>query len=73
MTHYNYFDVICEDVRNYIKWENIEINEDNREEMANEYGYDLGELMQKGAEGVDVCIRCYLLGSCIEAIIEDIL
>lgn len=113
---YNYFSAICEDVKNYIEWENIEVNHDNREEMtdylydvlfcndsvtgngsgsytfstwqaeenichnweliqemASEFGYNFGELIEKGAEAIDVCIRCYLLGSCIEYVINDIL
>lgn len=113
---YNYFSAICEDVKNFIEWENIEVNHDNREEMADylndilfcndsvtgngsgsytfntwqaeenichnwelikemasEFGYNMGELIEKGAETIDVCIRCYLLGSCIEYVINDIL
>ena len=35
-THYNYFEEIREDIKNYINWNNIEINEENQEEMREE-------------------------------------
>lgn len=116
MTRYNYFENICDDIRNWMTYEDIQVTHKNRhelaeelndrlfcedcitgngsgsytfstwqaeenichnwgliEEVANEWGYTMDELMKKGAEGVDVCIRCYLLGSCIEHVIQEML
>ena len=35
-TSYNYFEEVRNDIRNYIEWNNIEINEENKEEMQEE-------------------------------------
>lgn len=52
--------------------ENISHNLDLLEEALGEFGCDKGYLLEKGAEAADVTIRCYLLGECIAAALEDI-
>ena len=41
-------------------------------EAAAEFGGDLGEWVERGAEYCDVSIRCYLLGSAIAEALEEI-
>lgn len=118
-TTYNYFDAVCEDIKDYIHYnaEEIgEITEDTREEVSEklndllwcndsvtgngsgsytfstwqaeenlchnleilreaceEFGGNLGEWLERGAEHCDVSIRCYLLAGCIENVLDQIL
>jgi hypothetical protein len=116
MTRYDYYSAIATDVQDFIKWEGIEVNHENRHEVAEElneqlwcndsvtgngsgsytfnawqadenlchnmellaeaceeFGGNLGEWIEKGSEYCDVCIRCYLLRTCIEYAIEGLL
>lgn len=41
MERYNYFSHVCEDVRNYIEENGIEVNKDNREEVEERLNDDL--------------------------------
>lgn len=50
--------------------ENICHNLDLLEEALNEFGS--GYLLDKGAEAADVTIRCYLLGSTISEVLEEL-
>lgn len=115
MKTYNYFEEICDDVRNYIEENEIEVTEENREDVEDllnerlwledsvtgngsgsytfsryqaeenlchnmhllieasvEWGADLGNWVEKGAEFCDVTIRCYLLRQCISAVLSEI-
>lgn len=40
-------------------------------EAADEFDYDLGDLLAKGPETVDVIIRCYVLSEAIEHAIKN--
>ena len=51
--------------------ENIAHNRDLLQEALNEFGSDESPI-SKGAEWCDVIIRCYLLGECILAALEEI-
>ncbi|MEG0892172.1 MAG: hypothetical protein RR998_02330 [Oscillospiraceae bacterium] len=51
--------------------ENIAHNWDLLEEALDEFGSDENPI-SKGAEAADVTIRCYLLGECIAAALEEI-
>ena len=51
--------------------ENIAHNRDLLQEALNEFGSDESPI-SKGAEWCDVTIRCYLLGECIAAALEEI-
>ena len=51
--------------------ENIAHNWDLLEEALNVFGSDKSPI-SKGAEWCDVIIRCYLLGECITAALEEI-
>lgn len=46
----------------YAAEENIAHNLDLLQEAYDEFGYDYGDLIKRGAETADVIIRCYLLG-----------
>lgn len=52
--------------------ENICHNLDLLEEALNEFGSESGYLLDKGAEAADVTIRCYLLGSTISEVLEEL-
>ena len=52
--------------------ENLCHNMDLLKEACDEFGSDMGELVEKGAEGCDVTIRCYLLGQAIAEVMEEI-
>lgn len=41
-------------------------------EACHEFGGDLGEWIEKGAEFCDVCIRCYLLGEAIAEALDEL-
>lgn len=41
MERYDYFSHVCEDVRNYIEENGIEVNQDNREEIEQQLNDDL--------------------------------
>ena len=47
-------------------------NWDLLEEVANEFGQDVGELFSDGPELCDVTIRCYLLGRAISDAIDEL-
>ena len=51
--------------------ENICHNLDLLEEALEEFGSGASYLVDNGAEAVDVTIRCYLLGECIAAALEE--
>lgn len=51
---------------------NICHNLDLLEEALDEFGSDHGYLLDNGAEACDVTIRCYLLGECIAAALDEI-
>lgn len=44
-------------------------NWDVFEEACAEFGADIGEEVKKGAENVDVLIRCYFLGAAIDKVL----
>ena len=52
--------------------ENLCHNLDLLGEALAEFGYD-GSFLEKGAEACDVTIRCYLLGSAINEVLNEIL
>ena len=52
--------------------ENICHNLDLLGETLEEFGSGADYLINNGAEAVDVTIRCYLLGECIAAALEEI-
>ena len=52
--------------------ENIAHNLDLLMEVCREFGGDVGELLEQGAEACDVTIRCYLLGQAISAVLDEI-
>ena len=52
--------------------ENICHNLDLLREALQEFGYDPGYLLENGAEAADVTIRCYLLGSVISEVLDEI-
>ncbi|MBS6715012.1 MAG: hypothetical protein KH231_06015 [Dialister sp.] len=41
-------------------------------DAAEEFGGDLGEWVERGAEYCDVSIRCYLLGSAVDDVINEL-
>lgn len=47
-------------------------NMDLLEEAADEFGGDLGEWVERGAEYCDVSIRCYLLSSAVADVISEL-
>ena len=51
--------------------ENICHNMELLGEACEEFGYDDGQTLKKGAEACDVTIRCYLLGSAIAAVLDE--
>lgn len=52
--------------------ENLCHNMDLLRECASEFGGNLGEWVERGAEYCDVSIRCYLLGECIESALDEL-
>lgn len=52
--------------------ENICHNLDLLEEALEEFGSGADYLITNGAEAADVTIRCYLLGECIAAALEEL-
>lgn len=52
--------------------ENLCHNIDLLKEACEEFGSDIGELVQKGAERCDVTIRCYLLGQAITEAMKEV-
>ncbi len=52
--------------------ENLAHNLDLLRDAAEEFGGDLGDMLQRGAEYCDVCIRCYLLDSAVDEVLEDL-
>lgn len=52
--------------------ENLCHNLDLLEEALNEFGSDKGYLLKEGAEAADVTIRCYLLGSTIAEVLDEL-
>lgn len=51
--------------------ENICHNLDLAVEAYREFGYD-GVKFEDGAEAIDVTIRCYFLGSCLQDVLEEL-
>lgn len=47
-------------------------NLDLLEEACYCFGFDVGKAIKKGAEHCDVTIRCYLLGSAISEVLDEI-
>lgn len=41
-------------------------------EALDEFGDDAGQILKKGAEACDVAIRCYLLGSAVAAVLDEL-
>jgi hypothetical protein len=52
--------------------ENICHNYDLLAEMCEEFGDDMGEILKRGAETADVCIRCYLLSGAISDVLDEV-
>lgn len=52
--------------------ENLCHNLDLLEEACEEFGSDVAELLNDGAEACDVTIRCYLLGQAISAALDEV-
>ena len=52
--------------------ENICHNLELLGEACEEFGCDAGQMLKKGAEACDVTIRCYLLGSAIAAVLDEL-
>ena len=52
--------------------ENICHNMELLGEAFEEFGDDAGQILKKGAEACDVTIRCYLLGSAIAAVLDEL-
>lgn len=52
--------------------ENICHNMELLGEACKEFGNDAGQILKKGAEVCDVTIRCYLLGSAIAAVLDEL-
>lgn len=52
--------------------ENICHNLELLAEACNEFGDNLAELVERGAEACDVTIRCYLLSGAISEVLDDI-
>lgn len=52
--------------------ENLCHNWDLLREACEEFGCSMGEYVERGAESCDVTIRCYLLGECLGAALDEI-
>lgn len=52
--------------------ENLCHNMDLLQEACEDFGSDIGELLEKGAESCDVTIRCYLLGQAITEAMKEV-
>lgn len=52
--------------------ENLCHNMDLLEEACNEFGQDVGEAVERGAEYCDVTIRCYLLSGAIYEALDEL-
>ena len=115
MEKYNYFEAVCDDVREYINENAIKVTTNNRDdvenelndtlfisdsvtgnasgsytfntwraeeyichnmdllsEALNEFGCNGADALERGAEYCDVTIRCYLLGSAINTVLDEI-
>ena len=51
--------------------ENLCHNMDLLKMACDDFGGDLGEWVEKGAEHCDVCIRCYILSGCLWEVIAE--
>lgn len=51
--------------------ENLTHNLDLAEEACSSFGINLGEAVKKGAEYIDVTIRCYLLSDAISEVLKE--
>lgn len=52
--------------------ENLLHNMDLLKVAMLEFGYDSIEYLDKGAEWCDVTIRCYLLGECLQEVLDEL-
>lgn len=52
--------------------ENLCHNMDLLHEAIREFGGGISEIIEKGAESLDVTIRCYLLGQAISEVLDEI-
>ena len=52
--------------------ENLYHNWDLLKEALEEFGQADANILEKGAEWCDVTIRCYLLGQCLDEVIDEI-
>ena len=56
----------------WIAEENICHNLDLLGEALNEFGCDATYILERGAESCDVTIRCYLLGECLQEVLDEL-
>lgn len=56
----------------WIAEENLCHNLDLLAECCEEFGDDMGEVINRGVETADVCIRCYLLAGAISDILDEL-
>ena len=56
----------------WVAEENLCHNWDLLAECCEEFGDDMGEVIKRGAETADVCIRCYLLAGTISDILDEL-
>ena len=52
--------------------QNLCHNLDLLKEALEEFGYDYGQVLEKGAEFCDVTIRCYLLSFALSEVLEEL-
>lgn len=52
--------------------ENICHNYDLIADICDEFGYSVSDLVKKGAETIDVIIRCYLLPAAIDDVLDEL-
>lgn len=52
--------------------EHLVHNLDLLAEALREFGFDGVDILEKGAEAMDVTIRCYLLGECLSAALDQL-
>lgn len=55
----------------YIAEENLCHNMNLLKEACDEFGSNIGELVEQGAESCDVTIRCYLLSQAIAEVLDE--
>ena len=111
MKKYNYYEVVKNDIKEYVKNNEIDINNIDIEVLESELwladeitgnasgsytmntyeseeniahnlnlfveacewlGCDAGHEVKKGAEAMDVLIRCYILTVCLDGVIEEL-